>query len=563
MRTHWRPVAVLGLLFCLLLAENAFWLSCNDQPPMWDSAFHLAHAYQFLHYSRIGPTGPGGIFSLTTIYPPLFYMTLTPLLRLGLGPDAATVVHWPFLLVILLSVYALGWKIFRNRTLGVLAAALTVTFPHIQWFSREIMIDLEVVAFTTLVMALALASEQFERRRFAVYLGVAMGFGMLFKWSVLFYVGPPLLWYAIQAFRQAPSPEQRRSRANHFLLAVLIGGTIPWPWYLFRIRELVHYFLPVTQGLGKVEGDPGLWTLDGWLFYLRAMVGWQLFLPFTLLLVIALFLAVRERMPGLGLLAAWLIGPYLIFSLMANKAPRFMAPLLPAVALMLAWFAVTRTGKHWRWILGVGMSVLAVFQAVMVSFGIPWIPRSLMIARLDRPAFQQRIITCRDGQPAGETEQNWPDGWFVYNQTAYDIYGPPVRADWHINGILDVIRRIPLPVDQTPTLGLTCDCARFNVWSFRDAALRRQLDVRIWRISAPGDGGTGFEPYRFVLTKCGIQGPWWNTAANADSMAWILGHPDQFSEIGSWPLPDGSRCRLYLNRDAHYRGQSFTIDRIN
>lgn len=563
--SHWsRQRARLTLLGILVLAAlvNGTWMLLDQRPPSWDAALHLTNA------RRVEPLLVSGDFSgrlLTSspYYPPLFYFLAAPFLTSAPGPPWFIILQTGFLAVLALSTYALARRLWGDRRRAVLAAFLTVAFPHVQWLSREFMIDLAALAVNTLVLSLALSTEGFRIRRRALRLGVAVGAGLLLKWTLLFTAAIPMAWLAVDAFRKAGSRTERRQILDNLLTAGVVAGVIAWPWYLTNFRFLVSHFVPYTQGLGAVEGDPSLWTLEGWTFYLRALLGHQLFAVFFVLFVVAaVSLALRKPRPtGLSFLWAWIGGVYMVFSLFANKAPRHLSPVLPAVALLLACWVFRRESADRARLLAAVCVGVAAFQWWMVSFGVPFLPASVLLAAKDSPAYQERILRFRGADPVGEGLKTWPDGWFAYCQTAFGLWGGPAREDWKLDEILRHAQELGGSKNAggngKPRLciGLVPDAARFNVWAFRERAEALRIGPSlIWRAASADGEGRGLDDFRFLLVKSGNQGPSWGTSGNRSVCAFIRSHLERFTIRGEWPLPDGSRCWLYENATFSDRG---------
>lgn len=553
-RRIWLALGGLGLA---LVAAQLWWLAANDRPPMWDSALHLTHALRFLDFFRHGGGGLTALLGLSPFYPPLFYILLAPLLALRAGPDTATLIHLPFLAALLGSVFYLGRRATGRAEAGLLAAGLTAAWPHVVWLSRDVVIDFETVALTALIVALAAAAEGFSRRRLTVGLGIVFGLGLLTKWTVLFYTAGPLALLAVQAWRRAPDAAARRAAADNVAWAAVAAAAVAWPWYLHRAGFLAAQFLPVTQGLGPVEGDPAVWSLAGWSYYLRALCGWHLFGPLFLVFLAAVAAALirlaRRRTDAvaagsLALALVWVAVPYVVFTLLANKAPRHISPVLPAVSLLIAGFVFGLKRAWLRRTLAGACAGVAAVQFLLLTFGCPLIPPRLQVAPAAADAFAERFLRDTPAGVPAESIRHWPDAWFVYQQDAFGIWTPPRREDWRLAAIVRHIGEHPAP--GRASLGLVPDAPRFNVWSFRATAALMKQELAVWRISAFDPDGAAFRPYRWVLLADGNQGPVWNTADNARLTAFVRQHPERFVLRRRWPLPGGATTWLYEHRQA-------------
>lgn len=545
-RNAW-PLA-LSAFFCLW---NVVWLSIHDCPPMWDSAVHLTLSLEYRDAMAAGRADPAALLDISPFYPPLFYVMEAPLMALRPGPDTACLLHLPFLALLVFSVYRLGERFLHSRGAAALAAFIAGASPHVQWMSRDVMLDADVVALTAFLVLLASEPHAFTRTRRAVCLGVTAGLAMLFKWTVVFYAGPPIAWLAAATAMErwrSGGWEEVRPALSGMATALLAAVAVAWPWYLRNATYLVGQFLPTTQGLGPLEGDPGLWTLDGWTFYVRALMGWHLSLPLFALLVVAMFWLAKDRPPGCGVFLAWLWGPTLVFTTFANKAPRHLTPVVPAAAILVVWLLCRLGCRRARGAAFALCGGASLGLMGMASFGAPWLPQAPCLYQLDRPAFSQRSIQFAGGRPARSQILNTPDGWFLYNQEAFGVWGPPRRENWRVADILRLVSTAPpTGPGERNALGLIPDSTRLNVWNFRAYTRILKLSVDVGRIGTWSPGGAAFSPYRFVLLKDGDQGASWNTADNLRLMNDVIDHPERFAPMGRWALPDGSEASLYKN----------------
>jgi hypothetical protein len=244
----------------------------------------------------------------------------------------------------------------------------------------------------------------------------------------------------------------------------------------------------------------------------------------------------------------WLTVPYVVFTLFANKAPRHISPALPAVSLLVAGFVFSLRSALWRRLLAGFCAAAAAAQFLLLTAGCPWIPERVQAGPAVGSAFPERFLREASGAAWQETIRDWPDAWFLYQQTAFDIWTPPRRENWRLPEILIHIREHPVP--GRTSLGLVPDAPRFNVWSFRATAALMKQELAVWRISAFDPDGAAFRPYRWVLLADGNQGPAWNTADNARLMDFVRAHPERFALRRRWPLPGGATAWLYEHRQA-------------
>src|SRR5262249_18259495 len=120
------------------------------------------------------------------------------------------------------------------------------------------------------------------------------------------------------------------------------------------------------------------------------------FLPWTLLLILAVGPAIRARRdPALSLALLALGVPLLVVILSRARLVRYLLPFYPAAALLVAWWADTRGAE--RTMLGrvIGWGTLA---AAIASFALlPFLSTMKGIALPPDPAFSRRVLPALVG----------------------------------------------------------------------------------------------------------------------------------------------------------------------
>ncbi|MFM9103594.1 MAG: 4-amino-4-deoxy-L-arabinose transferase, partial [Cyanobium sp.] len=177
----------------------------------------------------------------------------------------------------------------------------------------------------------------------AVAAALAIGAAVLVKQSALLVLTLPSLWCVLRSFSRP-----KRMLQTGVALAVVIGMALPW---------LHHTWITTLGGTNRAvvvsaaqEGDPPLLSLSSLLWYPRlwpGQLGLALLLPALAGAGLALWRRRAQRAFGLGQAWerlspgwSWLIGCaaacLVCTTLSPNKDGRYIAPLLPLLALLLA-----------------------------------------------------------------------------------------------------------------------------------------------------------------------------------------------------------------------------------
>jgi 4-amino-4-deoxy-L-arabinose transferase-like glycosyltransferase len=366
-------------IWILSTVFDRYWLAADHRIPSWDQAEYLSSALE--HGRRLGILQPGewrgwgSLLDLSPKIPPLASIISGSVMALaGEQADQASWVLslWHGLLLIVVAHWA---RMLGGPSLGLLSAVVVALSPALAEHRVEFSLDLPLASSCTLALWLLYRwqrpSPDGGRWSQALAASLAIAASLLVKQSALLVVALPAVWSGVQSI----SKKQRRWQA---LAGLVVVFTMLMPW-------LHHNWITTLGGTeravvvsGAEEGDPGWSDLSSLIWYPRL---WPRQLN-PILVVGALSglclscLKQRWRSNPLqhlrGSLAkgwVWLIGVtvagWLFTSLSPNKDPRYIAPVLALLSIVVAqgWLLLFR-GIERQWgSRGEWLSILACLCA--------------------------------------------------------------------------------------------------------------------------------------------------------------------------------------------------------
>ena len=283
---------------------------------------------------------------------PILYYWLTSATYLATGATEMGARLWAALAGVgLVLVTAACGRRWYDEATGLLAAAIVAT--NFGYFSigRMALPDLPLTFCITLAIWAALVStleQERSTRKFVILAALGLGLGFLMKGPVGIIV-PVLVIVPVLMI-------ERRSiglNPEDIVLGFLIMVAVAVPWYVVMWARHGNEYLQsffVGDNLQRFAtdrfNDPRPW----W-FYLPVVAGGLL--PWTPLALVWLgpitqLIRGRRSVGTIDLrLMLWAALPLIFYSLSVGKQPRYVLPVLPPLALLLASSIVERT-QEWR-----------------------------------------------------------------------------------------------------------------------------------------------------------------------------------------------------------------------
>ena len=344
----WLFRALLLGIWLVATGADRLWWTLNDGLPAWDQADYLNSA---LDHGRALGLLPGGawqgwnaLLDLSPKIPPLASLVNGTVMAWA-GDDPAQAA-WSLSLwhgVLLWAVASWALMLRRSqveaRAFALLAALLVALAPALLELRSDYVLEMALTAMVTLALwRLSLWWHPLEGGQWlqALTAVLACTGALLVKQSALLVLLPALAWVSWGAWRRG------EGRRLQWLagVAVVLAGVLPW---------LRHNWITTLGGTNRAvlesaarEGDPGPLSLSGWLWYPRllpAQIGG------VMLAVgcagVLLWCWQRRRHSGdepqaWRFLVVTLLVGWMVTSLSPNKDDRYIAPLLPALILLLA-----------------------------------------------------------------------------------------------------------------------------------------------------------------------------------------------------------------------------------
>lgn len=527
---HRAPLMAVAFGLAVLLAVNILWFRKDDAPPIYDMAYHLSLGWQAR--KALGNGDLAGLFTLSDYYPPLVHWTLA-IAYFATGPRPAAVLlanlGWAALLA--LSMYRIGCRM-AGPWSAAAAAVAAIWLPMNAWWSREAMLDVPLTACVAAATLLLIEACDSTDRWHWLALGLALGLGMLVKWTFILFLAPPLVLCMIRRMRQRRQSPGKVSPVAHWLDAALVAVVVAFPWYILHLQNLRKRF-SATMAEGLAEGDPSVGSLSSVTFYIQSLLSYHLFAVFFVLAVIGVLVALHRRNRVDLVLLIQLAGGWVFLTLLANKDPRYLMPLVPM--LVLLGTSVLRSG----WLFAV--VALALAQLLAVSFDIG-LPQRIRLVESSVPVWQERWLHEENHREHSRIVL-LRSGWDLFQASYAGMIGPPRKEDWKVNAILERVVSNAAAGSRRQLLALVPDMPRFHAGAFQLQADWRGWPVKTSRPRAGADW-EALEDFDYVVIKEGNQGPPWTTAQNAEIDMFVKNNPAYFKVVELYQLPDGSWARL-------------------
>ena len=419
------------LLLCVLLAfhlvANLWWLRNDNHAIGSDEAMHMELARTYYKDLVLDTSKPIverllAFSAHENLYGPLLHLLgVFAIARFGYSTDVIASVGTGLFLLFIAGMYVLGRELFDKRRALFVAFVASFT-PIIYGSSRYFMTDFMSTTVIVWAMYCLLKTDSYRRTGWVFVFAALMGLGILVRQTTFLFCLVPCGFAVLLGFwglfPGRPGGDFKTWLLN-IALTVVVAAGIGAPWYILQLRYQYtfwtgsrgqeHLLLSPMELLARIPIAPllllavlgaalawlykrspapvafkkRLWILafaalflllivpTKWSVYPVYVINNGVFLPMFLLAFAGMLVAFGGRRPKLPVLMAllWLLGSYaLMTALFKTATPRYILPLIPALAM----FAVMALGAipqdKWRKNAAWAFSALLIFQYGNLTF---------------------------------------------------------------------------------------------------------------------------------------------------------------------------------------------------
>ena len=372
-------LSVVILIFFHFLM-NIWWIFHNNVPLNWDPSIHIMNTYKFtnsiptflLNFNIIE------FLKISNYYPIFIYILNIPLLFISNGNYKILLLSGTlFFSMTIMFLYLYSSKLFNNKNIGFLTVFFFSFFITIYQSSREYMLDIPLTALIMSCLYFLEKGRQKNKAKYIYMFFLIFAFAQLTKWYAFIYLLIPTLFFTVNNFRQIKS-----TYINHIAKAIIIFITIVLPWYMVNFDTILGK--SSRAWIGEIVDKVNSFSWEQILLHLKLIILFQTNFFGFLFLIVSVYFIIKNKSHRKFELLAMVLFLYLFFSFIPNKNIRYLIPLMPFIAMIMAY------GVHYlietKKILFIFLSSFLIFYYIfsffVLSFGIPIFPRYKFSLRL-------------------------------------------------------------------------------------------------------------------------------------------------------------------------------------
>ncbi|MFA5090037.1 MAG: glycosyltransferase family 39 protein [Candidatus Omnitrophota bacterium] len=354
-----------------------------------------------------------------TLYPPLFFFTSASVNIIFHNPNllVTRLANMLYFILLIVSVYLIGKNVF-GAAYGLLAATLVSLYPSIVGMSRIYTLDFPLTCVSAFGIYCLIKTDYFTKLRESVIFGIVLGLGILIKGQILFFIIGPFLYAIIKSLWRSYGWGTKKVLlliVNNALISLIIAGAISSIWWLPVFKDLQQGFYEqfIISYTSRIKEAPGYiitslmdlkifsrdWLL-AYVYFSLNNISPVLFGLFLLGLVVFL----RLKSSGKGIIMAWMLVPYVLFTLFSVKKDRFFMPVYPSMVLIsISLFYIIKNSKIKKIsifiLIGFAFFQMLFFSYYYRAFEVARRPKESSIFYIITPMDNPRLIYDYPGGP--------------------------------------------------------------------------------------------------------------------------------------------------------------------
>lgn len=295
------------------------------------SKFTLAHSYYYGYTDEHRARNKD-------FYPPLYFVSSVIVNKIffkDFSFFAALSVNVFYFLLTAVALYFIVRKLSRKQSCALYSLAAFSLLPGTIYFSCRYVPEISLMAAVSLSLWCFIYCDNFKNKYSSILLGVTCAFGMLCKWTFIFYVAVPIL-ISIYHARAKRDNGIRRNIVRFFVITIAGCG---W-WYAKNFNFSKLYFVFKDSLRTECSGIE-----NGYLSFLFHNAGKMFFLLkeavslpcmiFLFLLVFFIFFRLKKT-ATVAFLGTWLIPGIILYIFLPTDCNfRYLPPFFPIIVMIL------------------------------------------------------------------------------------------------------------------------------------------------------------------------------------------------------------------------------------
>ncbi len=348
----WQFRVLLTLIWLLSTIIDRLWWVHHGGLPAWDQADYLNSALDHGRALGLLPGGSwqgwSGLLDLSPKIPPLASLVNGTVMAItGDWPYQAawSLSLWNGLLLLVVAAWALELRqpLRGARGFALLCSCFVAMAPLLLELRTDYVLELPLTAMVALALwRLGCWWHPLHggRWRQALWAALSVAAALLVKQSALLVLIPALALALVSVLLGHGSRALVRRWQALMGFVIVCAALLPW---------LKHNWITTLGGTNRaviesaaLEGDPGVLSLDGWLWYFRLLpeqIGWVLLFVGGSGVILwcwqRRYVKEDERLAWRWLILSLVFG-WIFTHLSPNKDDRYIAPLLPLLLILLA-----------------------------------------------------------------------------------------------------------------------------------------------------------------------------------------------------------------------------------
>ena len=336
----------------------------------------------------------------------------------------------------LAAIYVLAWQLYRDVTIGLLAAALCAFCPYEFMFNRMALLDplVQLIGVLVAIQSVRLYRGLNLQARQAVLLGILLGLGQLAKGtSTFFWLLPVLSWYVYD-----PGRVLSRLKRGMLIAAPVAGALYSLILASGNARNLLRPFFTIikysiaTPYSGYYASHPHIPITSRVIQNLGQWVSWQqTYVGYVLLgaLLVAVAVCIFAKAQADTFLLLWLSLPLAAMLVAKIYTSRYILFTIPIEFLLVSRVVVAMVSYARQWTCGKAVLLLGHrVRLTAMGVAVPFVALGLLYTVV----FDVSRIAALRNDPA--------TGYFVPDDRWQYIAGWP--SGYGLDGLESYIRRL-------------------------------------------------------------------------------------------------------------------------